>query len=466
MSMSCVEDPSLCAIYREALRFFKADEGRRRLECSYEDQVRLVAYTQQVVHGSFSPEKVSPLGTLDVIGKDRRNAWKKLSGMKKEEAMKKFSDSILELFPEFKTLISELIDKQKNETSTTNENEEKEELKAEEAEKKAHEEAQQCRERQLQEDQRRQIQDALNKQTFSQFKAFAEQQYPNNPDQQAILIKRLQVQYYYQYMQQVYQNHNQMENSSQTTTTIAEQINVTPNKLCDMVSNLNITPADGKGEEVGVQVESEVYFQEEGAIDDRDDSDNFDEDEEDDEDHVCSDECGFCSCEEFLPANMWTKKDIDLFKDSIRMSGGDSIIKVGQGETATVRVPTRDDGGSALFWEFATDSYDIAFGLFFEWSKSEDEQHVTVHVSDSEDEDLNDDESFNECDPERASAAALLDKRPQMSIIVPIYRRDCHEEVYAGSHTYPGQGVYLLKFDNTFSLWRSKTLYYRVYYTQ
>jgi hypothetical protein len=47
-----------------------------------------------------------------------------------------------------------------------------------------------------------------------------------------------------------------------------------------------------------------------------------------------------------------------------------------------------------------------------------------------------------------------------------VYRRDCHEEVYAGSHTYPGQGVYLLKFDNSYSLWRSKTLYYRVYYTR
>jgi hypothetical protein len=47
-----------------------------------------------------------------------------------------------------------------------------------------------------------------------------------------------------------------------------------------------------------------------------------------------------------------------------------------------------------------------------------------------------------------------------------ITRRDCHEEVYAGSHAYPGQGVYLLKFDNTYSLWRSKTLYYRVYYTR
>lgn len=33
-------------------------------------------------------------------------------------------------------------------------------------------------------------------------------------------------------------------------------------------------------------------------------------------------------------------------------------------------------------------------------------------------------------------------------------------------YIYSLQGVYLLKFDNSYSLWRSKTLYYRVYYTQ
>ncbi|CAG2068202.1 unnamed protein product, partial [Timema podura] len=62
--------------------------------------------------------------------------------------------------------------------------------------------------------------------------------------------------------------------------------------------------------------------------------------------------------------------------------------------------------------------------------------------------------------------AAELNNRPPLSVIVPVYRRDCQEEVYAGSHVYPGQGVYLLKFDNSYSLWRSKTLYYRVYYTR
>lgn len=58
------------------------------------------------------------------------------------------------------------------------------------------------------------------------------------------------------------------------------------------------------------------------------------------------------------------------------------------------------------------------------------------------------------------------DDRPPTDEIIPVYRRDCHEEVYCGSHTYPGRGVYLLKFDNSYSLWRSKTLYYRVYYTR
>ncbi|VDQ08777.1 unnamed protein product [Trichobilharzia regenti] len=49
--------------------------------------------------------------------------------------------------------------------------------------------------------------------------------------------------------------------------------------------------------------------------------------------------------------------------------------------------------------------------------------------------------------------------------LIPIYRRDCHTEVYCGTHQYPGVGVYVFKFDNSFSLWRSKWLYYRIFYT-
>ena len=48
-----------------------------------------------------------------------------------------------------------------------------------------------------------------------------------------------------------------------------------------------------------------------------------------------------------------------------------------------IRVPTHENG-NCLFWEFATDHYDIAFGVYFEWTISPDD-NVQVHVSDSSD---------------------------------------------------------------------------------
>ena len=96
---------------------------------------------------------------------------------------------------------------------------------------------------------------------------------------------------------------------------------------------------------------------------------------------------------------------------------------------------------------------------------------MTVHISDSEDDEeeeyVSDEEGGEEGDAESGARTVLAaDPGPPTSCIIPIYRRDCHEEVYAGSHAYPRQGIYLLKFDNSYSLWRSKSLYYRVYYTK
>ena len=39
----------------------------------------------------------------------------------------------------------------------------------------------------------------------------------------------------------------------------------------------------------------------------------------------------------------------------------------------TVRVPTHEEGTS-LFWEFATDYYDLGFGVYFEWTVAESTQ--------------------------------------------------------------------------------------------
>lgn len=55
---------------------------------------------------------------------------------------------------------------------------------------------------------------------------------------------------------------------------------------------------------------------------------------------------------------MWTRSDIEAFKQAVSKAEGDGVVRVGHGETVTVRVPTHQEG-SRLFWEFATDHYDI-----------------------------------------------------------------------------------------------------------
>lgn len=111
------------------------------------------------------------------------------------------------------------------------------------------------------------------------------------------------------------------------------------------------------------------------------------------------------------------------------------------------------------------------FGVYFEFGTPTTEE-VSVHVSESDDDEVEgldednfDDETIRTNDLEAGSISINGVSKPLLHEIVPVYRRDCQNEVYAGSHPYPDKGVYLLKFDNSYSLWRSKTLYYRVYYT-
>lgn len=58
-----------------------------------------------------------------------------------------------------------------------------------------------------------------------------------------------------------------------------------------------------------------------------------------------------------------------------------------------MRVPTHEDG-TCLFWEFATDHYDIGFGVFFEWTVA-DNNTVTVHISESSDDEEDDGKDTN-----------------------------------------------------------------------
>uniref|UniRef100_A0AC34GXZ7 GOLD domain-containing protein n=1 Tax=Panagrolaimus sp. ES5 TaxID=591445 RepID=A0AC34GXZ7_9BILA len=301
------------------------------------------------------------------------------------------------------------------------------------------------------------------------------------------LIQQLREQHYDQYMSQVYARQAEAQAASLEQLSLNDNLPSQPPLPPPPQQLQQQQPAQGQrqkspGEEssdseIGVKTR-DSYMQEglERPRTPKDDEDESESEIEGDEVPLPSihGQMGlFChSNPKIAPANLWNRKDIIEFKAQIKKEGPEGIIKVGHGETVTVRVPTHEEG-TCLFWEFATDYYDIGFGVYFEWSISETSE-VSVHVSESSDEEY-DEEAESSGNPNAApgdveSAGAMKKARdpnkPACDEIIPVYRRDCHEEVFAGSHQYPARGVYLLKFDNSYSLWRSKTLYYRVYYSK
>ncbi|KAG8013413.1 Protein TMED8 [Nibea albiflora] len=108
--------------------------------------------------------------------------------------------------------------------------------------------------------------------------------------------------------------------------------------------------------------------------------------------------------------------------------------------------------------------YDIGFGIYFDWSPVTN-RSITVHISESSDDEDEEEElegHVNNGDVEKGSKTQT---NSNLAEILPVYRQDSHLSVNGGSHEFPGEGTYLLKFDNSYSLWRNKTLYYRVYYS-
>uniref|UniRef100_A0A7E4VTI7 GOLD domain-containing protein n=1 Tax=Panagrellus redivivus TaxID=6233 RepID=A0A7E4VTI7_PANRE len=281
------------------------------------------------------------------------------------------------------------------------------------------------------------------------------------------LIQQLREQHYEQYMSQVYARQAEvqaatLEGQFQTDGAAPAPVGVAP------LTVTRVTAEDDSDSEAGSKPK-DAWMQK--GLERPTGAGEGEEDEEDsDSDAVHED---VPSNPKIAPASTWSRKDIAEFKEAIKKEGQEGIIKVGHGETVTVRVPTHEDG-TCLFWEFATDYYDIGFGVYFEWSISETSE-VSVHVSESSDEEYEEDAEGSGTpapaagDVEGGSTTRVKQRdpnKPAIDEIIPVYRRDAHEEVLAGSHVYPARGVYLLKFDNTYSLWRSKTLYYRVYYSK
>ncbi|XP_041108695.1 Golgi resident protein GCP60-like isoform X2 [Polyodon spathula] len=445
---------SLQELYGLALKFFKEKDGKA-FHPSYEEKLRLVALHKQVLLGPYNPDVCPEVGFFDVLGNDRRKEWASLGNMLKEDAMVEFVtllNKCCNLFAPYVT--SHKIEKEEQERKRQEEEkrrrleeEERERVRQEEEKRQQEEEEKRMREeeerrqieeeRQRMEQQKQQIMAALNAQTAVQFQQYAAQQYPGNFEQQQILIRQLQEQHYQQYMQQLYQ-----------VQLAQQQAALQKQQEAAIVASAVAAKAHA------------VYPGESPAVNGQANShtESFEKEPEPESGEEVSENGPKDASPVIAAPSMWTRPQIKDFKEKIQQDA-DSVITVGRGEVVTVRVPTHEEG-SYLFWEFATDHYDIGFGVYFEWTDSPNTA-VSVHVSESSEEEEEEEENPSEEEKPKKNV-----NKPQVDEIVPVYRRDCHEEVYAGSHQYPGRGVYLLKFDNSYSLWRSKTVYYRVYYTR
>ncbi|XP_042243859.1 protein TMED8 isoform X2 [Thunnus albacares] len=162
------------------------------------------------------------------------------------------------------------------------------------------------------------------------------------------------------------------------------------------------------------------------------------------------------------PPTTWTSAALKELKAKLRTEK-DSVVTVYRGDIMTVHVPTVPEA-KKVCWEFATDGYDIGFGIYFDWTPVTS-RSITVHISESSDDEDEEEELEGPVSNGDVEKGSKTQTNSNLAEILPVYRQDSHLSVFGGSHDFPGEGTYLLKFDNSYSLWRNKTLYYRVYYS-
>ncbi|XP_069574645.1 protein TMED8 isoform X2 [Brachyistius frenatus] len=162
------------------------------------------------------------------------------------------------------------------------------------------------------------------------------------------------------------------------------------------------------------------------------------------------------------PPSTWTSAALKELKAKLRTEK-DSVVTVYRGDIMTVHVPTVPEA-KKVCWEFATDGYDIGFGIYFDWTPVTS-RAITVHISESSDDEDEEEELEGPVGNGDVEKGSKSHSDSSLAEILPVYRQDSHLSVQGGSHDFPGEGTYLLKFDNSYSLWRNKTLYYRVYYS-
>lgn len=486
-------------LFEVAHRFYKRNESKA-FHPSFDIRNQMNALMLQAKYGNYDDGKAPDIGVLDLIGKSRRNEWANLKGMSKAEAMSKFICTLDEICPFFKAYAEAVkISYGSQQSNTTN--------LSQQADMQT---SRSVLDEIESDDQLKAIHTSLCRQTYSQFKSYANKQHPNDPDKQKYLIKALQEQYYLQYISQMNQNSKEKLGataSSEIGSSISSDAVIKNNEASSLVSSGSSEhPVLSEVVVVREQVASSPtqqpleFNQLEATI--RPNDDHFPEQEtcsevyadpEEPSDENESEACGSplqlsMSFEPLEPATIWTKKGVREFKDSLLDDKHSGSYIVRQGTLLTIQVPTFPDG-RYIHWEFVTDDHDIGFGLDFLYETNLERPLALRFHEDTDDDDLDDEEAaldeavsrqMNEgVEASQSTSNSLIESGSNMEVnlrrlraerlsntvcVVPTYRRDSHEEVFVGRHRYPGQGYYLLKFDNTYSVLRSKSLYFRICY--
>ncbi|KAJ3613015.1 hypothetical protein NHX12_019272 [Muraenolepis orangiensis] len=144
------------------------------------------------------------------------------------------------------------------------------------------------------------------------------------------------------------------------------------------------------------------------------------------------------------PATTWTSVTIKELKATLRAE--DSVVTVYRGDIMTVHVPTVPES-KRVCWEFATDGYDIAFGVYFDWTPVTS-RNITVHISESSDDEDEEGEVQGPVSSGDVEKGSKILQNASLGEVLPVFRQDSHLLVHAGSHDFPGEGTYMLNKSN------------------
>ncbi|OZC07929.1 hypothetical protein X798_05036 [Onchocerca flexuosa] len=158
-------------IYKLAISFYRERKQSCELMVPYEKRLLFMAYSKQVRYGPYDAA-ADDSGWFDFIGNDRMKAWKDLGNLSTSDAMSAFITLLDIVCPSFRDFVSEHLQSQKN-------------LKSEEQQQNnvQSDVSQAVNDMERFEAQRQQIQEALNRQTYHQFRAYAQQQFVGDPTQ-------------------------------------------------------------------------------------------------------------------------------------------------------------------------------------------------------------------------------------------------------------------------------------------